>query len=164
MVEEDRYWPRIEEMKALVEPLPLVPAMCIAFSRSKSDGCHSSQLGCVCRSLLRRSSEGSHLISNAAAPFYHLGYRVLVRAHTGFSELIDNGKVRLQRIQGSDGVLFCWSMGVSEGGTVAGSLRMCGLPSLQALWKGTLVGIKICARGAGWVVRGTRFCASAHAG
>ena len=38
----------MEEMKALVEPLPLVPAMCIRFSRSRSDGCQSSQPSCVC--------------------------------------------------------------------------------------------------------------------
>lgn len=35
---EGRYWARIEEMKELVEPFPLVPAICIGFNRSKSDG------------------------------------------------------------------------------------------------------------------------------
>ena len=36
-------------MKALVEPFPLVPEMCIAFNRSRSDGCQSSQPSCVCK-------------------------------------------------------------------------------------------------------------------
>jgi len=35
---EDAYCDRIEDTKALVEPLPLVPAMCIGFSLSNSDG------------------------------------------------------------------------------------------------------------------------------
>lgn len=33
-----RYWLSIEEMKAEVEPLPFVPAMCMALRESKSDG------------------------------------------------------------------------------------------------------------------------------
>lgn len=32
------YWVRMEEMNADVEPLPFVPAMCMRFSRLKSDG------------------------------------------------------------------------------------------------------------------------------
>jgi len=35
---EDAYCERIEDIKALVEPLPLVPAMCIGFSLSNSEG------------------------------------------------------------------------------------------------------------------------------
>jgi len=40
-----RYWARIDDMKALVDPFPLVPAICIHFKRLKSDGCtsHSAQ-------------------------------------------------------------------------------------------------------------------------
>jgi hypothetical protein len=38
------YCDRIDEMKALVEPLPLVPAMCIGFSRSNSEGWTFRQL------------------------------------------------------------------------------------------------------------------------
>lgn len=95
-------------MKALVEPLPLVPAMCMGCSRSKSDGCRWSQLGCVCQSVVRCSSRGSHLISHAAAPLYHLRYSILVQAHTELLELIDNGKISLQAIQCSDGVLWYW--------------------------------------------------------
>jgi hypothetical protein len=34
----EAYCESIDEMKALVEPLPLVPAMCIGFSRSNSEG------------------------------------------------------------------------------------------------------------------------------
>lgn len=33
-----RYWVKIEEMKAQVEPFPLVPAMWIMLSFSKSEG------------------------------------------------------------------------------------------------------------------------------
>lgn len=39
----DVYCERIDEMKALVEPLPLVPAMWTGLSRSKSAGCMFSQ-------------------------------------------------------------------------------------------------------------------------
>lgn len=34
------YWQRIEDTKADVEPLPFVPAMCIASRESKSEGCN----------------------------------------------------------------------------------------------------------------------------
>jgi hypothetical protein len=33
------YCASIEEMKALVDPLPFVPATCMGFSCSKSEGC-----------------------------------------------------------------------------------------------------------------------------
>ncbi len=42
----------MEEMKALVEPFPLVPDICIAFNRSRSDGYQSSQPSCFCRTPL----------------------------------------------------------------------------------------------------------------
>lgn len=35
---EAAYWARMDEMKALVEPLPLVPAICIGLNRSKLAG------------------------------------------------------------------------------------------------------------------------------
>lgn len=35
---EGRYCARMEETKALVEPLPFVPAICISFRRSNSEG------------------------------------------------------------------------------------------------------------------------------
>ena len=38
-----RYCDSIEETKALVEPFPFVPAMCIRFRRLKSEGCHQAQ-------------------------------------------------------------------------------------------------------------------------
>lgn len=34
-----QYWDKIEEVKAHVEPLPLVPATWIILNLSKSDGC-----------------------------------------------------------------------------------------------------------------------------
>ena len=43
---EDRkgmYWARMEEIKALVEPLPFVPAIWIAFKRLKSEGWRSKK-------------------------------------------------------------------------------------------------------------------------
>ncbi len=33
-----KYWAKMDEMSALVEPLPLVPEMWMGLSRSKSDG------------------------------------------------------------------------------------------------------------------------------
>ena len=55
--------------------------------------------------LVRCSSGRSHLVADPAAPFYHLRYGVLVHAHAGFSDGIENNEVALQRIERSNGVL-----------------------------------------------------------
>lgn len=50
-------------------------------------------------------SGGSHLISNPSAPLNHLRYRILIQAPTRLSDGIDDCKVTLQCIEGSNGVL-----------------------------------------------------------
>ena len=101
----------MEEIKALVEPFPFVPAMCMRFNLSKSDGCESSQPGVL---LPIGGSRGSHLIPYPAAPFYHLRYCILVQAPAGLPDGIDDGEVALQSVQRRNGILIS---AVSESNT-----------------------------------------------
>ena len=93
----EAYCASIDEMKALVEPLPLVPAMCIGFRRSNSEGFSYCQL-CACLSALR----AAHLIPNFMAPFNHLRNGLLVHATARLPYRIDNGEIGLQRVQRRD--------------------------------------------------------------
>lgn len=81
--------------------MPLVPAMCIGFSLSNSEG-YSRGLVVTVQAGLAGTA---HLIANLATPLEHLWYRLLIHAPARLANGIDNGKVGLQRIQGRDGSL-----------------------------------------------------------
>ena len=97
----------MEEMKALVEPLPLVPEMCMRFSRSKSDGYLSSQPGMSTEDLVGGNSGCSHLISNPFAPLNHLGYSIFILVPARLSDGIYDRKIALQCIEGRNSILRC---------------------------------------------------------
>lgn len=83
----------MEEMKALVEPFPFVPAMCIGFSRSNSEGWK----------MVSRDMETmfgtAHLIANLVAPFNHLWYSLLIHALARLPYRVDNGEIGLQGVE-----------------------------------------------------------------
>lgn len=95
------YWASIVEMKALVEPFPLVPAMCIRFRRSKSLGYHAAQPS----STQTECSKSSHLIANPANPLLHLRDSQKIHVLPVFSYSLDDGEVALQAVESCDGAL-----------------------------------------------------------
>ena len=99
---EGRYCASIEEMHALVEPLPFVPAMWTSFRRSKSDGWMYAQP----RGSRRwTDSNSSHLISQSSHPSYHLRNSLPVHAFSVVPNRFYDGKIRLQCVEGHHGVL-----------------------------------------------------------
>jgi hypothetical protein len=88
------YWARMEAMKALVEPFPLVPATCMGLSMSNSEG-----YGIVSCASMSWASRAAHLISRFATPLEHLGYGLLIHAPARLAYRVDNGEIRLQRVQ-----------------------------------------------------------------
>jgi len=89
-------------MKALVEPLPLVPAMCIGLMRSKSAGYCIQSVIAVCP----RVTKVAHLVSNLATPLNHFGDSPFVHAPPRLAYRIDNREVGLQRIERRNGGLL----------------------------------------------------------
>jgi len=134
-----KYWVKIEDINALVEPLPLVPAMWMAFRSLRSDGCVVSQRVTFRVIAARR---GSHLVSYPAAPFNHFRYGIFVHAPPGFADGVDGGKIALQCIEGPDSVL---SRAVSKlccTGMVKADLRRRSEPSSLRWWNRVLYGGK----------------------
>ena len=87
------------EMKEEVEPLPLVPAMWIGFSWSKSDGY-------TCISVLHLFGPqwpDAHLISYSSNPLSHLRECLLVPSRSELLDGLDNGEVALKRVERCDG-------------------------------------------------------------
>ncbi len=167
VVEGCRYCPKMEEMKALVEPFPLVPDICIAFNRSRSDGCQSSQPSCFCTTPLAVIVEA------------HTSYPIL-RHHSIISGIAflfmplpdclmacTMAKLVCKVLRAATASCDMDEFGIfSRGGAVGDLLHMCDLPSLRAQWRGALFGRGICgARREEGAVRGMiLFCASAYAG
>ena len=83
-------------MKALVEPFPLVPAMCIGFKRSNSEGYIVSQRSIRAN---RAGTGAAHLISNLATPLNHFRDSLFVHSLSRFPNCIYNGKIGLQRVE-----------------------------------------------------------------
>lgn len=70
----DGYCARIEETKALVEPFPFVPAICIGRIGFRSDGYHAGVLSAISlhdgtESKLQSRVEEPYHISNFPQPF-----------------------------------------------------------------------------------------------
>lgn len=100
------YCDKMEEMKAEVEPLPLVPAIWMRLRRLTSSGCTQGVsefplIGC------RRCA---HLISYSLAPINHLRDSLYVHTPSGLSYRIHNCEIRLQRIEGGHCVLLIISV------------------------------------------------------
>lgn len=77
-------------MNALVDPFPLVPAMCIQFSRLKSDGWAT-----LSRSPKLAVAGDAHLVARSLAPFYHLWYCLFVHATARLPYCIDDREIGL---------------------------------------------------------------------
>lgn len=99
-------------MKAEVEPLPLVPAMWMAFRRLKSEGWDrkGGQLGvwgegCAEEGGGGEEQGGAHLVPYSAAPFDHFWDGLLVHAASGLADGIDDGGVGLEGVECLDGIL-----------------------------------------------------------
>jgi hypothetical protein len=86
----------MEEMNEEVLPLPLVPAIWMGFSWSKSAGWQVSVGG------RRLRQHDSHLISCLLDPFDHLRDGILVHALSRFPNRIDDGEVTLQCVERGD--------------------------------------------------------------
>ena len=84
---------RIEEMNAAVEPLPFVPAICIALRPLRSDGYDMAVS--VPSSYIERhlALNLSYLISDSVQPFNHFRDRLFVHLSPGFPDRVDNGEV-----------------------------------------------------------------------
>lgn len=92
----------MEETKALVDPLPFVPAIWIGFNRSKSEGYHfysawdMGNLGLLA---------GAHLVSRSATPFDHLWDGLFIQICACLSHGLHDCRIGLQSIEGSHGIL-----------------------------------------------------------
>lgn len=93
----DLYCATIEEMIALVEPLPFVPAMWIGLRRLKSEGYAGGQLQ---GANISQTVGAAHLVAQLATPLEHLWNGLLIHAAPRLADGIDNGEVGLQRVQG----------------------------------------------------------------
>lgn len=100
------YCTSIDDMNALVDPLPLVPAMCMVFRRLKSEGYPKNPPLSISQPGIRWEAEGfSHLISNPTAPFDHLRDRGLVHALARLPDGVHDREVGLKGIQSRDSIL-----------------------------------------------------------
>ena len=73
------YCVRMSEMKALVEPFPLVPAMCMGRMAFRSDGYERDTPSAFSPYYsLMVTAKLSYLITHFAQPFDHFGNGVLV--------------------------------------------------------------------------------------
>lgn len=93
-------------MNAAVEPLPFVPAIWIALSASKSDGYRgSSQLDRGKDVATRAFSMVAYFVPDLVAPLDHLGNGLIIHLPSRLTNRINNGKIRLQRVERGDGIL-----------------------------------------------------------
>ena len=103
-------------MKAEVEPLPFVPAMCMRFKRLKSSGyiqAHTSA-----ESSTHRRYRWTYPISDPLSPLDHLSYRLLVQTPPRLAYCVHHRKVGLQRVEGGNSILLLVSDRCWPGGTV----------------------------------------------